>query len=163
MKDDSIKAALRVIPYGFYAITSHHDGIDNAMVANWLSQVSFSPRRLILGLQNTCYTYGLVQKSGVFCINIFRKEDQESLMPYTKSLAKAPDKMEGAVFEPAPETQCPVLQGTAAYIECRVLDIVDINAGHDIVIAEPINAAVLKELEYTDALTLMDVGWHYAG
>ena len=85
MSDDSIKDALRMLPYGFYSITSRSGDEVNAMVANWVVQVSFEPRLVALALQKSSYTHGLVEQGGVFAINIFRKEDQEILMPLCKS------------------------------------------------------------------------------
>jgi len=50
---DHIKSVLRRMPYGFYAVTSKSDEDVNAMVANWISQVSFEPRLVALGLKKT--------------------------------------------------------------------------------------------------------------
>ena len=52
MSADSIKDALRMMPYGFYSITSRHGDEVNAMVANWVTQVAFEPRMVAIGLQN---------------------------------------------------------------------------------------------------------------
>jgi flavin reductase (DIM6/NTAB) family NADH-FMN oxidoreductase RutF len=163
MSEDPIKDALKMMPYGFYAITSHSGDDVNAMSANWLTQVSFEPRLVALGLQKDCYTHGLVESGRVFAINIFRAEDQERIKPFTKSRAKNPDKMKEASFEPAPETGCPILEGAAAVIECRVHQIVDTGGDHDIIVGEVVAAQVFKPGDKGDSLTLMDIGWSYAG
>ena len=77
MSTDSIKTALKLMPYGFYALTSRNGDDVNIMVANWITQVSFEPRLVAIGLQKTSYTHGVVEKGGVFAINIFMKEDAE--------------------------------------------------------------------------------------
>ena len=41
MSDDLIKDALRMMPYGFYAVSSRSEDDENAMVANWVMQTSF--------------------------------------------------------------------------------------------------------------------------
>lgn len=163
MSEDPIKDALRMMPYGFYSITSKADDDHNAMVANWITQISFEPRQLALGLQKTCYTHGLIEKGGVFALNIFRKEDQELIKPFTKGRAKNPDKMKQASFTPAPETGCPVLEGSAAYLECRLVRIIDIGGDHDIVVGEIVGAGVTKAGEVSETLTLPHLGWSYAG
>jgi flavin reductase (DIM6/NTAB) family NADH-FMN oxidoreductase RutF len=163
MTEDLIKDGLRRMPYGFYAITSRSEDDMNAMVANWLTQVSFEPRQLALGLQKTCYSHELIEKGGVFAVNIFRKEDEDSIKPFTKGRAKNPDKMKDASFTPAPETGCPILDGAAAYLECRVVKIVDTGGDHDIVVGEVVAAGVAKPGEVADTLTLLDLGWSYAG
>ncbi|NIM92340.1 MAG: hypothetical protein GTO18_01315 [Anaerolineales bacterium] len=163
MSNDVIKDTLRRMPYGFYAITSRSDDDVNAMVANWVSQISFEPRLVSLALQTTSYTYGLIEKGKVFAINLFLKEDDESIKPFTKGRSKNPDKMVDAEFETAPITGCPVLAGSAAYLECKVIKTIETGGDHNIVIGEVVGAGNNKPAEVKDTLTLTDIGWSYAG
>lgn len=163
MSDDAIKDALKMIPYGFYSITSKSDDDVNAMVANWVTQISFKPRLVALGLQKSSHTRTIIEVGKVFAINLFAKEDSEGLMPFTKGRSKNPEKMKDAIFYAAPETGCPVLEGAAAYIEFKVAKIVDTGGDHDIVIGEPVGAKVLKPGDASQTLTLPDIGWSYAG
>jgi len=163
MSKDGMKDALKMMPYGFYGITSKADDDVNAMVANWVTQVSFEPRQIAIGMQKTCYTRTLVEEGGVFAVNIFRKEDMEALKPFTKGRAKNPDKMSEARYNPAPETGCPILEGSAAYLECRVVRIIDTGGDHDIVVGEVVAAEVAKPGEAHETLSLPDLGWSYAG
>lgn len=163
MSDDKIKDALLMMPYGFYSITSCTSDDANAMVANWVTQASFEPRLIALGLQKTSFTHGLLEKGGSFAINIFSQEDSEAIMPFTKGRSKNPDKMKDASYSDAPVTGCPVLEGASAYVECRVVQIVDVGGDHDIVVGEVVGGDVLKEIEASEALTLPKLGWSYAG
>ena len=163
MPNDSIKNVLRRMPYGFYAITSKHGSDVNAMVANWLTQASFEPRLIALGLQKTCHSYNLIEQGRVFAINLFLKEDVELIKPFTKSRAKNPDKMNDATFYEGPETGCPILKGSAAYLECNVKKIIETDGDHNIILGEVIGAGIAKDGEVNDSLTLMDLGWSYAG
>ena len=163
MSDDPIKDALRMIPYGFYSITTRFEDDVNAMVANWFTQVSFEPRMVAIAMQKTCYSRELVGKGNVFAVNIFNKADAEAIKPYTKGRAKYPTKMDGAKYDPGPETGCPILQGAAAYLECKVVVIHDIGGDHDIVVGEIIGAGVIKDGGASDSLSLLDLGWSYAG
>ena len=163
MSDDPIKDVLTRIPYGFYSLTSHFEDDVNAMVFNWFSQVSFSPRLVAVGLARKAYTHDIINKSGVFAVNIFKKEDQEIISQFTSGRAKRPDKMENAVYTPGPDTGCPILEGAAAYLECRVVQMVNTGGDHDILIGEVINAGILKPGDVDDTLTLPHVGWSYAG
>ncbi len=163
MSDDPIKDALLLMPYGFYAITSRSGDDVNTMVANWITQVSFEPRLVAIGLQKTSYSHGLIEKGRIFAINLFRDEDREFLMPFTKGRAKNPDKMIGAKYDEAPETGCPILDGAAAYLEFKVVDMIDIGGSHDILLGEAIGAGVIKSSDVADILTLPSLGWSYAG
>ena len=163
MSDDKIKDALRMMPYGFYAFTTKNGDDLNAMVVNWVSQVSFTPRLIAVGLSKTAYSHDVVKEGQVFGLNLFLTEDKEAIMGVTKGRGKNPDKMKEAVYTTAPETGVPVLDGAAAYIECKVTQIIDIGGDHDIVVGEAIHADVAKEGEPADVLSLVAIGWSYAG
>ncbi len=163
MSEDAIKDALHLLPYGFYSITSRNGDEVNAMVANWVMQASFTPRLMAVALQKKAYSHSVISEGGVFAVNIFRAEDADAIRPYTKGRAKNPEKMSDADYRPAPETGCPVLAGAAAYVECRVVDLVDVGGDHDILVGEIVGGEVLKESSREETLTLQDLGWSYAG
>ncbi len=158
MTDDPVKDALRMMPYGFYAVTSR-DGDDvNAMSLNWASQVSFEPRLIALGVQKTSYSHGLIERGGAFVLNIFRAEDADAIKPFTKGRKKSPDKMKDAKYTEGPETGVPILEGVAAYLECKVVNIIDIGGDHDVVVGEVVGAGLRKPGEASKTLTLPDLG-----
>jgi flavin reductase (DIM6/NTAB) family NADH-FMN oxidoreductase RutF len=163
MADDPIQAVLRMLPYGFYSITSRSGEEVNIMVANWLTQVSFEPRLVALGLQKTSFTHSLVEAGRVFAVNVFSMEDSDIISQFTKSRAKNPDKVEEASFTPGPETGCPILDKAAAYLEVRVSRIIDIGGDHDLIVGEVVGAGVRTALEPTEVLSLPGLGWSYAG
>ena len=163
MSNDSVKDALSRMPYGFYAITSRNGEDVNAMVANWVMQASFSPRLIAVGLQKKAYSHSVISEGGIFAVNIFNKGDQEAMMPFTKGRAKNPDKMKEADYTSAPKTGCPILAGAAAYVECRVVQMIDVGGDHDILVGEVVGGDILKPGDVSDTLTLPDIGWSYAG
>ena len=163
MSDDPIKDALLMMAYGFYCITSRHGDERNIMVANWVMQTSFEPRYIAIGLQRKSFTHKLIEDGKVFGVNIFNKADSEAVKPFTKGRAKNPNKVEEADYTDGPETGCPLLVQAAAYLECQLVDIIDIGGDHDIVVGEVIGAGVIKPGESSDTLTMPDIGWSYAG
>ena len=163
MTADPIKEALHRLPYGFYSITSRRGDEVNAMVGNWLTQVSFEPRLVMFALSKIAYTHEVVAAGGVFAVNIFNKEDDGVVRQLTKARAKKPDKMDGVAWTPGPTTGCPVLEGAAAVIECRVTHLIDTGGDHDLLVGEVINALILKEGDVNTTLTLPYLKWNYAG
>lgn len=160
---DPIAKLLRRMPYGFYALGSRNGADSNLMVFNWLTQVSFEPQLLAVGLQKSSYSYGLVSASRQFAINFFLAEDAELIKPFTKGRAKNPDKMKDAKFSPAPLTGAPIVDGAAGYLELEVVKIIETGGDHDIVLAKPIGGDVLKPGEAKNSLSLLHLGWSYAG
>ena len=163
MAEDKIKDALKMMPYGFYAFTTNNGDEVNAMVVNWVSQMSYAPRLLAVGIQKSCFSRGLIEAGGVFGLNLFLQADSDAIMGITSGRARKPDKMDNAEYSAAPETGVPVLAGAAAYIECKITQIVDVGGDHDIVVGEAIHANVMKEGAPPDVLSLTELGWSYAG
>ena len=163
MSDDKIKDALRMMPYGFYAFTTKSGDDVNAMVVNWVTQMSYAPRLLAVGIQKSCYSRGLLAVGGAFGLNLFLQADSDAIMGVTTGRAKKPEKMDAAEYTAASETGVPVLAGCAAFIECKVTQIIDVGGDHDIVVGEAINADVMKEGAPPDVLSLTQLGWSYAG
>jgi flavin reductase (DIM6/NTAB) family NADH-FMN oxidoreductase RutF len=163
MEGDPIKEVLRMMPYGFYAITSKAGEDVNIMVANWVVQSSFEPRLITFALQKTSYSYGLIQSGKAFAINLFRIEDAEAIKPFTKSRKKNPDKVAAADYSSGPITGAPILAEAAAYLEVKVNQVIDIGGDHDLVVGEVVGAGVRKPAEAAEILKLVDLGWNYAG
>ena len=163
MSKNKASEALKLIPYGFYALTSRDGDEMNAMVINWFSQVSFEPQHVAVGLQNSSYSMNLVSKSHKFVLNIFHQEDADEIKPFTKSREKNPEKFENAEYSEGPVTGVPVLDSASAYLECEVVEIVDTAAGHSVVIAKVVGGEVRKEISVNQTLTLPHLGWSYAG
>lgn len=164
MSEEKIKEALHMMPYGFYAITTNDgDGEVNIMVANWLTQVSFTPRLVALGLAKKAYSHGLVQKGRVFGVNVFRKEDDRLIKYFTKSRERNPEKVADAAYSLSPEIAVPIVDGAAANLEVRVTEILDVGGDHSIVVGEVVGAQVFKPGDCSETLTLPHLGWSYAG
>ena len=163
MSREAISDALSMIPYGFYALTSRDGDDRNVMVMNWFTQVSFEPQHVVVGLQDTAYSFGLVEKSKKFVVNIFHKKDAKVIKPFAKSRVKNPDKFEGVKYSDGPVTGVPVLDEAAAYLECEVVNLHDTGSGHVVVLGKVVGAGVRKPGKPKDSLTLVDVGWSYAG
>ncbi len=163
MSTDPIKDALHLMPYGFYAVTSHAGDAYNAMVANWIMQVSFTPRLVAFGLAKKAHSHQLIAESGAFVINIFQKSNADAIKGYTKPHAKNPDKLADVAYTLSPMLGCPVLPGAAAYLECKLVQLVDVGGDHDVAVAEVVGAEVLQPGNSAETLTLPHLGWNYAG
>jgi flavin reductase (DIM6/NTAB) family NADH-FMN oxidoreductase RutF len=163
MSGNKASDALKMIPYGFYALTSRDGDDQNVMVLNWFSQVSFEPQHVAIGLQNSSYSMKLIRSSNKFAINIFHQDDSDQIKLFTKSRKKNPEKFNSAKYTPGPVTGVPVIDSAVAYIECEVVEIFDTGAGHSVVIAKVVGGDLRKEFSAAETLSLPILGWSYAG
>ncbi|MDZ4278914.1 MAG: flavin reductase family protein [Dehalococcoidia bacterium] len=172
MAEKGIGPVMDEMPYGLYIIGSVVDGEVNGMMADWVMQVSFSPRLLAVAFENDAHTLENIRANGVFTLNLL-SQDHDSMelaakfaQPYYDAKIKgrsraAPDvhrKLEG-IAHTKTASGCPVLEASMAWLECEAERFVD-TGDHTVVIASIRDGALLREAE---ALTSSYTGWPYSG
>src|SRR5437764_9482304 len=61
MDEAAKKTVLRLFPYGLYAVTVKHSGEEHGMTANWVTQASFDPPMVVVAVENTSKTIGMIR------------------------------------------------------------------------------------------------------
>ncbi len=170
-EQDDIKAVMDEMPYGLYIIGSRMDGEVNAMMADWVMQVSFVPRLVAVSFENDAQTLANLRDSSVFTVNLLPQESMELAarfaQPYHGDKVKGRPKEEAAKLhrklEGIPYAQstrgCPILEDAMAWLECEAEQFLP--AGdHTLVIARVLDGRVVKPAE---PLTSTYTGWTYSG
>ena len=116
MQDDWIRA-LGTMTYGIYVLTTAHEKRINGMIASWVSQVSYDPLLIMVGVHTRRYTHQLLEKSGCFALHVIDRQQAEFLARFKGSVPKA--KFSSVQWERG-QTGCPILQESLAYLECNV-------------------------------------------
>ena len=71
MDQDAKKKALRMIPYGIYVMTAEgKDGSVAAATVNWVTQASFAPPLVAVGVKADSGAHTIVKESGSFVLNV---------------------------------------------------------------------------------------------
>ena len=158
MNGEARKKILRKIPYGLYILGLKDGDKFHGMVGSWLSQCSFEPPLLMLGIKKGSYSHQMLEHNPYFTINFPRKNQKDLVQAFFKPY-EVKDHKFGEVPFRLGQHGTPVLDGTLGHLECKVRQIVS-GGDHDVVIAD----IVVSELrEDTDNLTMRDTGWHYGG
>ncbi len=155
MQENWIKA-LGTMTYGIYALTSAHAKQVNAMIASWVSQLSYDPSLIAVAVHPSRYSHALIQKSESFVLHVLKK-DQKNLV--TRFMEPDLDtKLEGIDWQKG-KTGCPILTDCAAWFECKLTDRIQ-PGNHTLFIGEIIDAVLVSE----DAvLTTHDYRGQYIG
>ncbi len=133
MDEQDRKTALRMIPYGIYVMTAV--GEDNAIAGatvNWVTQASFSPPLLALGVKADSGVYAAAKASGHFVLNILGKNQQGTAFAFFKPAVVEDGKLSGEEIGWA-SNGAPILKSAPAAVECRVVDVVEIGDHHTVV------------------------------
>ncbi len=158
------KKALRLMTYGLYVVTAafgEGQGKEYAAGAvNWLSQSSFDPPRIMVGIKVDSRLHSLIEKSGALGVNILSAAQKEMASAFFRSTQVQDDRLNGYRFETGKETGAPILVDAPAWLEARVSG--SIRGGdHTVFVATLVNAGV-READ-VKPLIMWDTGWFYGG
>ena len=158
MDTQAKKIALRKIPHGVFIIGVAHDGQLNAFTGTWLTQASFAPPLVVLGVKKDTISYRMIEQGRVFSVNVLGKDQKSIAEHFVKPASVAGEKLAGVKHRRG-STGAPILDEAIAHFECRVREIAS-GGDHAVVIGEVVDAGVRQDAE---ALTLKDTGWQYGG
>lgn len=153
------RIALRKIPHGIYIVGVKRDAQVNAFTATWLTQVSFTPPLVALGVKKDAGSFEMMKQSRAFSVNLLGKGQKAIAEHFVKPASVVGEKLKGVPHR-AGKTGAPVLDEAIAYFECEVREIANERGDHAVVIGEVVEAGVHRD---EPALTLADTGWHYGG
>ncbi len=153
------KKVLRMITYGLYIMTAA-DGEDIAAGAvTWLSQASFEPPLIMVGVKVGSHLHQQIDRTGTFAVNILAADQQDVAQAFFGPTRREGDRLNGYPFERGPTTGAPLLIDLPAWFEARVVDRVA-RGDHTVFVAEVVNAGVRREAK---PLALRDTPWMYGG
>ncbi len=158
MNPEHKKKALRLISYGLYVATSKGEEGYAGGTINWVSQSSFTPPLVMIGIQRDSSLHQAIASSRVFAIHIVGKSQKPLAASFFKGAELREGTLNGFRFEPG-ETGAPILLEPPAYFECRVVE--ELNRGdHTIYLGEVVNAGVRND---EPPLTIREAGFAYGG
>ncbi|NPA07150.1 MAG: flavin reductase family protein [Chloroflexi bacterium] len=160
MDPQAKKHALRQITYGLYVLTAAHEGEVAAGTVNWLSQASFEPPLVMVGIKRDSRLHDLIEKSGHFAVNILASGQKDIAAAFFRPTQVEGDRINGFPFEPGPTTGAPLLLDAPAWFEARVVDAVK-RGDHTVFIAEVVDAGVRDP--NARPLVMWETGWFYGG
>ncbi len=160
MDPEAKKQALRLLNYGLYVVTAVEGEDVAAGSVTWLSQASFEPPLVMVGVKKESGLHALIERSGEFAVNILAAGQKEAASAFFRPTELDDGKVNGYAFEPGPETGAPLLVDLPAWFEARVTDVVK-RGDHTVFVAQVVDAG-LREAE-TESMVLRDTGWSYGG
>jgi flavin reductase (DIM6/NTAB) family NADH-FMN oxidoreductase RutF len=170
---EPIERALLAMSYGVHVIGSRNAaGELNAMLADWVMQVSFQPRLVAVSIENDARTLRYIRETGIFSVNLLHERDgaeiaRQVVMPAEGSKIRGRsaqasgvrDKLAGIDYSLSAEDGVPLLNDALGWYLCDAEQFVP--AGdHTVVIARVTDGDVIRSGEM---LTERELGWEYAG
>jgi flavin reductase (DIM6/NTAB) family NADH-FMN oxidoreductase RutF len=139
------KTALRTIPYGLYVLSAEAGGRVAASTVNWVTQASFEPPLLAVGVKADSTAHAVLRESGAFALNVLGKDQQAIAYDFFKPVERVGAEIAGHRFR-AGETGSPLLEAALAALECRVVDVVE-RGDHALFVGHVVAAHVPRAIE----------------
>ena len=159
MDEAAKRTLLKQFGYGIYLLSTHHDGEDHGITATWVSQVSFKPPLVMVGVERTSRTLEFIQGSGAFGLSLLRKEQLDLAKQFVRPAKPGESKFAGLATHTR-STGVPLLKEALGFLECRLVKVCETGGDHDIVLGEVVEAGVQHEGQ---ALHLRETGMSYGG
>lgn len=146
MDPNAKKTALRMIPYGLYVLTAKgKDGAIAAATVNWVTQASFAPPLVAIGVKADSGAHAVIKDASAFALNVLGKGQQAVAFAFFKPVNHVGDRINGEPFR-AGSTGSPILAAAPAFVECKLVDTVE-RGDHSIFVGEVVDAGVSAAIE----------------
>ena len=96
--------------------TNHSNGQIAAATVNWVTQTSFDPPLIAVGVKTDSGAHSIIKESGVFALNFLTKNQQSTAFAFFKPTEKDGDIINGEAYKSG-STDSPILTGAKAYFE----------------------------------------------
>lgn len=156
MDQDAKKTALRMIPYGIYVLTAEgDDGAVSAATVNWVTQTSFDPPLVAVGVKADSAGLSIARSSGRFALNMLGKGQQDAAFTFFKPAARDGDTLSGQPIR-AGETGVPILTAAPAAVECKVAECVALG-DHHVLLGEVVAAHLSAPIEGRPDMAILEM------
>ena len=159
MNEPAKKKLLQMIPHALYILIAEANGKTAASTVSWVTQASFKPPLLALGVRADSQTFEILKQSKNFVLNYLGTDQKDIAQKFFKHVEPIENSIAGEPFVRSPLHKLPVFTHMAGYLECTIVDIVE-HGDHAVVVAEVIEAELGSA---NGPLKLESTGWSYGG
>jgi flavin reductase (DIM6/NTAB) family NADH-FMN oxidoreductase RutF len=152
------KAALLMIPYGLYILGATDGKQITAGTINWVTQTSFNPPLIAMGVKKDSSLYQPIQWSEKFALSFLASGQKDLAFAFFRQNEVSGDRIGGHRFE-VHETGAPIIAAAAAWVEGRIVGEVEMG-DHACLVGEITNAGKKRDAQL---LTLEECGVKYGG
>ena len=147
------------LPLQTVIVTARSKGFDNATTFSWHNPLSMEPFLYGIQVRKSRKIYEMILESRSFCVNFLGGDQEETAMFCgTKSGSQIDKFKEGKIAKEECEAiDCPRIAGCPAYLECKLVKVLEITPESDHVIFV---GEVAKEINVRESKRLLQNDWY---
>ncbi len=147
---------LRQFPYGLYLLGSSRNGHALVILANWVTQLSFSPPLIGIAIEIGSRMHQYISDSGFFSVNVLPEGGADLAKDFLKSQDPKDKRINGHPFSLARHGS-PIIEDASSCLECRIVDSIE-TGDHTLFIGQVIQSQVNS---VSPGMTLKESGLSY--
>jgi flavin reductase (DIM6/NTAB) family NADH-FMN oxidoreductase RutF len=155
-----IREGLRELPIRpVYLVSCEHGGKKNVISVGMFAYFSGKPTLVGIGIAPSRFSYGLIQKSRAYVVNVVDDKLIEAVKVCGDNSGRDVDKFKlaGLTASPASKVNAPLIEESPLSIECKVVQVAE-TGDHVWFIGEVLATHVRKGYEWKDGLLFKWVG-----
>lgn len=157
--DEKVKKhALLMIPYGLFVLGAAHGGKSTVATVNWITQASFHPPLVVVGVKNDSGAHAMIKESKKFALSILGPGQKNIAGAYFRHVEPKDGKFGDFAYETG-QNGTPIVSDAPASVECDVVGFYELG-DHTIVVGKVTEAHVKRD---SPVLLMKDTGWNYGG
>jgi 3-hydroxy-9,10-secoandrosta-1,3,5(10)-triene-9,17-dione monooxygenase reductase component len=129
---DAFKEAMSRFPTGVTIVSGIEDGGPVGFTCQSFLSLSLDPPFVAVAPARTSTSWPRIARSGSFCVNVLADHQRELCQKFAVS---GGDKFVDVDWHPAPATGAPVIEGSLAWVDCRV-ELVHDAGDHELIIGK---------------------------
>src|SRR5437763_15679051 len=98
MDEQAKKTALRRIPYGLFLLTAKNGEDVASATVNWVTQTSFKPPLVVVGIKQGTHPYEVVKAAGAFAVHAFGADQKDVAQTFFGTVSPAGSKLGPLAF-----------------------------------------------------------------
>lgn len=153
------KEVLRKISYGLYVVTAHQDTGWVAATVNWLSQCSFTPPLVMIGVKKDSGLHAALMAGARAAVHVLAAGQQQIAADFFRPTEHHEGKLNGHPFQ-LHALGVPVLTEIPWYFIIEPRDWIH-RGDHSVLVAEVVEVG--KNAEAERPLVMAETPWSYGG
>jgi flavin reductase (DIM6/NTAB) family NADH-FMN oxidoreductase RutF len=150
---------LRLLTNGMYVITSRSGERYGAATITWVSQASFKPPLLMVALRKDGSVYQCLLESRIAVLHVLDRGQRDLAQKFFAATEQSRGTLNREPYSDS-KTGAPILDNLGAYLECKVVEIIEEHGDHAVAILEATDAVIRRDIQ---PLTVTDSPWQYGG
>jgi flavin reductase (DIM6/NTAB) family NADH-FMN oxidoreductase RutF len=138
---ERFKQAMGTFATGVTVVTGIEAGRPVGFTCQSFLSLSIDPPFVALAPARTSTSWPRIARAGMFCVNVLA--DHQGALGRAFAVSGG-DKFDGVTWRPAPATRAPVIEGSLAWVDCRV-ELVHDAGDHELIIGRVLDLEVGAE------------------